>query len=161
MGGRCSMTFDYNVYHRQNCIVPLILLAFVIVWIILIVIPLLKKKKNGSGNTKIRDFLFILFAIPFLIINSIPLMRGGIHLLYEKESVKIQVSGVIEKTEETEHFIRLKYDVENNQGYGEAIVVNGIKYYLMTYGDFSEGDQVDLDVLPRSRFVLKIEKAQR
>ena len=51
------------------------------------------------------------------------------------------------------------YDAENNHGNGEVIVVNGKKYYLTTYGDFGVGDDVILNVLPKSGFVLKMESA--
>ena len=60
---------------------------------------------------------------------------------------------------EIDSYTGQKYGTENNHGYGEIIVVNGEKYYLTTYGDFGVGDDVILDVLPRSGFVLKMERA--
>ena len=41
-------------------------------------------------------------------------------------------------------------------GYGGAIVINGEKYYLITYGDTKVGDYVYLSVLPKSHFVMEI-----
>lgn len=78
--------------------------------------------------------------------------------MFEKETDIIEVSGVIEDTIEIDALTGCKYGTENNHGRGEALIVNGKKYYLTTYGDLKVGDKVILKVLPRSRFVIEIQK---
>ncbi|MCH5316660.1 MAG: hypothetical protein J1E05_01670 [Eubacterium sp.] len=149
------MIYDYNVYLRQNCIVPLCLALFTLIWFIGFLVSFLKEK----NKKQLKFILFFLIPAFLITINLFPLLRGGIYLLFEKETDQIQVSGKIEDTMEIDSYTGQKYDTENNHGYGEIIVVNGEKYYLTTYGDFGVGDDVILDVLPRSGFVLKMERA--
>lgn len=151
------MTFDYSVYFRQNCVVPLGLAGFCLIVCIIAFVSFFKDRGKHLDANGVVIIAIVLFL---LSINLVPLFRGGIHLLYEKETDQIQVTGTIEKTMGIDFFTGAKYDTENNNGNGEIIVVNGKKYYLMTYGDFGVGDDVVLDVLPRSGFVLKMEIAE-
>ena len=154
------MTYDYNVYFRQNCIVPLFFAVFSLIVFIGMLVSFLKAR--AVPNSKANNILTIFFTFLQLycfIIFSIPLFRGGIYLLFEKETDQIQVSGIIEGTAEIDSLTGAKYDTENNAGNGEIVIVNGKKYYLMSYGDFGVGDHVILHVLPRSGFVLKMEMA--
>ena len=66
-------------------------------------------------------------------INIIPLARGGVHMLYEKEKDAVEIVGEIEYTLELPSLGGNKYGVEQNHRYGEGIVIDGTKYYLMTY----------------------------
>ena len=43
-------------------------------------------------------------------------------------------------------FAHAKYDVDNNDGYGEALIVNGEKYYLMSYYDIKKGDLLEYQI---------------
>lgn len=168
-----KVTYDYNVYFRQNCVVPIFFALFSLVLFIgsLAMIikdrganPILKtffKKIEASQLTKaISSIIFLLIPLFLIIVNLFPLFRGGIYLLYEKEKDQIQISGTIENTIEIDSYTGAFYDAENNHGYGEIIIVNGEKYYLTTYGDFGVGDDVILNVLPRSGFVLKMEREE-
>lgn len=153
------MIYDYDIYFRQNCIVPLCLALFCLVFFIYSLVMIIKDRGASSPKKIIVSILFLFISLFLLIINLYPLFRGGIYLLFEKETDQIQVSGKIEDTMEIDFYTGQKYDTENNHGYGEIIVVNGKKYYLTTYGDFGVGDDVILDVLPKSGFVLKMESA--
>ena len=155
------ITYDYDVYFRQNCIVPLCLALFCLIFFISFLVSILKEGGKPAPPLKkaISYIPFILIPLCLMIINLFPLFRGGIHLLYEKETDQIQVSGKIEETMEIDSYTGAKYDTENNHGNGEIIVVNGEKYYLTTYGDFGVGDDVVLNVLPRSGFVLEMQRA--
>lgn len=152
------MTYDYNVYYRQNCIIPLILLFFSSILFFLQIYSLRKERHASSPKDILFSIFFLCVALFLMIANIVPLVRGGAYLLVEKEEDAIQVSGTVERTIETDFVTGAKYRVENNDGNGEAIVVNGEKYYLTTYGDIQVGDYVVLDVLPRSGFVLKMEQ---
>ena len=148
------MSFDYGVYFRQNCIVPLLLLLFFAVLLIRVGYRLvLRLSKNFClGALKENSLTLVLLAvlILFITISAVPLLRGGIYLLFEKES-DVEIDGITGG----------KYGTENNNGRGEALIVNGAKYYLTTYGDLKVGDSVVMSVLPRSRFVLNIQKKDR
>lgn len=152
------MTYDYNVYYRQNCILPLILLFFSSILFFLQIYSLRKERHTYSPKDILFSIFFLCVALFLMIANIVPLVRGGAYLLAEKEEDAIQVSGTVEGTIEIDFVTGAKYRVENNDGNGEAIVVNGKKYYLTTYGDIQVGDYVVLDVLPRSGFVLKMEQ---
>ena len=154
------MTFDYSVYYRQNCIVPLLLSIFSFALFAITLFGVLKQKNTRSLKKNLLS-ISLLCVFAFLVtINLIPLFRGGIFLLVEKEKDQIQIFGTIEETIELDFLTGSKYDVENNQGNGEAIVVDGEIYYLVSYGDFDIGSDVKLSVLPRSGFVLKIEQME-
>ena len=151
------MYFDYSVYYRQDCLIPLLLMLFLFLWFGAGIISFIKgRRTTGVTNyTKLIVLLAIFFGL--FSINAIHISRGGYYLLFEKETDQIQIDGIIENMLETDFYTGAKYDVENNKGSGEAIIVNGEKYYLMTYGNFKSGDHVLLSVLPQSHFVLKIE----
>lgn len=152
------MIYDYNMYYRQNCLVPLFIIVFCSPGLIIAVVSFIKNCRSHSVEGVLKA-AFVASIFLFLIIgNVIPLVRGGIYLLFEKENDAIQLSGQIEKTIELAHYGGGRYgSTENNHGYGEAIVVNGETYYLTTYYDFKVGDNVVIDVLPRSRIVLRLE----
>lgn len=151
------MIFDYNVYFRQNCVIPIICLLFSFGLFFGQIFSLWKGRHIYSPKDILLSIFFLCVALFLIIINIVPLARGGVYLLVEKENDIIQVSGTVEETVEMDFATGAKYRVDNNKGYGEAIIVNGRKYYLTTYGDIQVGDRVMLDVLPRSGFVLKIE----
>ncbi len=156
------MTFSYDKYYRQDCIVPLILILFCLIFMVKVIITMITKGTFDGLASFIKTNAFRMLALTifvFLItINSIHLSRGGIYLLFEDEQQSIQINGVIEQTYRIDSLTGSKYDVEQNHGRGEVIVVNGKKYYLMTFGDLVVGDNVIIDVLPKSGFVLKCKK---
>ena len=159
-----ELTFDYSVYYRQNCIVPIwFLLVFGIPFLVIGIIHSIKtikaiiRKQYSFSLKNCVGTLFMLCIWGFMFVtNASQLLRGGIFLLFEKESDTILLSGVIEETGEMRHYFGGDYDVEQNHGYGETITINGTKYYLQTYGDCKIGDVVTIEVLPKSKFVLSI-----
>lgn len=157
------MKFDYNMYFRQNCILPLFFGTLSIIVLTIMVISLCKDffSQNSPGWLKanLSELLFLLIPLIILTLNIVNISRGGIFLLSEKEKDAVNVTGVIERTIEIDSLTGSKYGVENNRGFGEIIVVDGKKYKLMTYGDLREGDFVKMEVLPRSGYVLRIDKA--
>lgn len=155
------MKFEYSVYFRQNFIVPLCLLVFCFIFfipsIIRFVIDLIHKAADHSIGNLIKHVAFLLILSFLVTLNLIPLMRGGFFLLFEREKDAIEIEGTIEELDELSWFGGSKYDFEQNHGNGETIVINGVKYYLMTYGTFQLGDCVIIKVLPKSKLILEIE----
>ena len=158
------MQFDYDTYYRINFEIPV---RSVIFSLIVIVSTVLIVVKNFRSNqyVDLKSFIFdnskqlfvIAIALSIMLVHIPSLARGGIYLIQEKEDDAILISGKIED------FIELslysggnKYYDKNStfQGYGEGIVIDGIKYYLM-YGDLKEGDDVTIKVLPKSKLILE------
>ncbi len=157
------MKYDYGVYFRQNCIIPLLILLFLAFifarcsYNLIARITLSSFMESLKKNAKTGILLLVCFLL--ICINAIILLRGGIYLLFEKEADAVEISGVIEHTVEIDGITGGKYGVKNNYGRGEALIIDGKKYYLTTYGDLKVGDRVVMLVLPKSKFVLEIKKA--
>ena len=155
------MVFEYQIYFRQNCLGPLVFLLFTIIALIWDAIEVIKVQRPVCIKKCGAEIALFCICSFLFTINFIPLLRGGIYLLFERETDKTIVSGVIEETGEIDFYTGAKYGVEQNQGSGETITISGVKYYLVTYGDLKEGDSVTAEVLPKSRFVLSIMKNEK
>ncbi len=92
------MNFEYSVYFRQNCIVPLLFFAFCI---FAGVIPLFQKGRMSSpektpiANKTVTRIVTVLILLVLISVNVLPLARGGIYLLFEKEKDLIEVVGTV------------------------------------------------------------------
>ena len=156
-----TIRFDYDIYFRQNCIVPVCGIIFSILGIVLLLISLIR----GYHDLDARNFknevikgTFVFCIIVHLTIGCIlPLAHGGIYMLFEKEKEAKHVSGKIEDMIDLPLYGGGKYYDENNQfkGHGKCIVIDGTKYYLM-YGDLNVGDDITIRVLPKSKLVLEL-----
>ncbi len=158
------MQFDYYSYFRQNCLNPFMFcvlstVAFVVS--VFCVIDNMKKKRHRNVKAflyeNINSVFIMIIMIGLIFANIPPLARGGIYLLFEKEEDAIVFMGEIEDIFEITSFGGMRYDVEQNHGYGEGVVINSNKYYLMTYGNYKKGDMVSIKVLPKSKLILEIE----
>lgn len=149
--------FDYDVYFRQNCVVPICLMLFSGLLLVLLILSVCRHKKTFLLRDWIGSLLTAAIMAVLMTINVVPLIRGGFCLLWEKESAQVQITGTVEETVEIPFMTGQKYDVKNNNGSGEAIIVDGQKYYLTGYFDVRPGDRVSLYVLPQSGFVLQME----
>lgn len=152
------MSYEYSVYYRQNCIVPLILSAFCCVVICVICYSSIKGTDKNTVVGHIGTCLYFCIPVCLLVINLIVLSRGGIWLLYEKETDNIRINGTIEKIENIDAVTGAKYQTTDNNGNGKIIFINSQKYYLMTTGNLKAGSNVVAKVLPRSHFILSIEE---
>ena len=159
------MIYDYSVYYRQNCVVPIFICLFFFGMLILSIVSLVKDLRSHTKeriNSIFSAVIVVGIALYLFIASAIPLARGGIYLLFEKESDSVQVSGQVEETIEIACDGGGRYgSTENNHGWGEAIIVNGEKYYMTSYYDIKEGDYVVLEVLPRSRLVMKMQRSMQ
>lgn len=157
------MTFDYDVYYRQDCLVPLFLVAFCSVLMTSVVISLINKGAGMKFLTLIKmnmpRVVFVMIFVFLLVVNSIHLFRGGIYLLFEKQEAAVQISGTVQEICEIDAFTGSKYDVQQNFGRGECLIIDGQKYYVMACENITVGDVLVITVLPKSHFVLEIQKA--
>ena len=158
------MQFNYETYRVDNCFIPMGFLLFTIIALIIFIVGYVRYfGDRTSDNRSIKEiakmilgFVVILFL---MLVEIIPLSRGGIYLLFEKENEAIVITGEIEDTFKIPSIGGMKYDVDQNHGNGEGIVIEGTKYYLMTYGDFKKGDTVTIKVLPKSKLILELSSA--
>ena len=154
------MRFEYSNYLRQDCYAPLSLALFSLFFLICVLFSFIKKKSFDISEIGKCVILLIIGCYLFGI-NAIHLSRGGLYLLSEHESDQIQIEGLVEKTIEIGSLTGAKYRDDNpfrNHGYGEALVIEGEKYYLTSYGDTKVGDYVRLSILPKSHFVLELNR---
>ena len=136
--------------------IPIILILFCRFVIVPALVSCILKIKNSKKNV-IKVIVFSLVAITFLSNNLITLLRGGIYLLFENENDSVIISGTIEDQIELTSLEGRKYKVHKNYGRGEALIINGTKYFIISYGDFKKGDVVTLRILPKSKIVLGID----
>ena len=153
------MGFDYDVYFRQDCIVPLLFLLFnLAMGMTLIANGVRTIVKFGLSTFLDNCLQYIIGLIILAILISyllVPLTRGGYYLLFEKEQDAITLEGVVQETFDNDSFGASRYGFEQNEGHGGGIIINGTRYYVMTYGTIQPGDYVRLKILPKSKFVLE------
>ena len=140
--------------------VPLGLLLFTGIALVWDIIQICKTQKSFAIKAMAFEIIFFCVMGFLFTINTIRFLRGGVHLLFERETNKVQITGVIERTGEIDYYSGAKYGIEQNHGSGETITIDGIEYFLVTYGELKEGDRVIAEVLPKSRFVLFINKTE-
>jgi len=151
------MSFDYAVYYRINCSMPLFFGIFSIVFLITIIMGAIINRANYAVSDWLMFAGKLCLALFLISRNVIPLTRGGWLLLFEDATDQVIVTGVIEKTEEMGTDNNSYQGITQNNGYGEIIYINQERYMIQTYGNFKVGDCVRITVLPRSHFVLEIE----
>ncbi len=159
-----KIQFDYETYRVDNCFIPMGFLLFTIIALIIFIVGYVRYFGDRASDRSIREITKVILGLAvilFLMMTQIiPLSRGGIYLLFEKENEAIEITGEIENTFEIPFIGGMKYDVKQNHGQGEGIVIEGTKYYLMQYGDYREGDIVTIKVLPKSKLVLELNIAE-
>lgn len=154
------MKYNYAVYLRHNCYTPLFFGLFALILFIGVFVGAYKDNVFSGKKPDLEiigKYVFALCTSVYLLwVTVVPLARGGLYLLFEDENNTIQVEGTIDKLEKTSPTI--SYYTKDHQliGEGEALIVNGEKYYTISYGNKNLGDHVHLTVLPKSHFVLEL-----
>ncbi len=161
------MQFSYDIYFKDDCILECCVFLFSLVAGIAAVVSIIKEFRTKHFRSIqyvlieiLKDIMIVGIVANMLAVSFIPLMRGGIHLLYEKERDAVEITGEIEEVYDLPFYGGGKYYDENHvhRGYGKVLVIDGTKYYFM-YGDFNKGDTVSIKVLPKSKKILEIELA--
>ena len=159
------MQFEYSNYYYWQYKYPIHYLILVVVFftvgmvgtIILYKNENYRKKHNLNMTLEMIKLILCCFVFGFILATFIiPLARGGIYFRDEKESDAVQIIGQIEDTYELDQVGGGKYGYEDYYGYGSVVVIDGTKYYLVTYGDYKPGDLVYIRVLPKSKFILEM-----
>lgn len=151
------MQFKYQEYFRVTFILPIV----VIIGMLAILISAsywywIKKAflKNILFNA-IKYSLCVLITIVCIVPNCEYLTNGGAYLLVENETNATTGKGVIEGIREPS--VRFP-EFKSHHKYGADITINGQIFFVITAGDIQEGDVVEILYLPRSGFILEINK---
>ena len=155
------MNFDYNLYYRGCLIVPCVLIIFVVVVLVAAMVPFIKKLflHTVKPNDVVKLILLLLVCVILSFGKISILANGGLQLLNESESDAIILEGEIQEVVEIGGYFfpnfGSKYDEASN---GFNLTINGTKCTMPIKGEFDVGDDVRVSYLPRSGYVLSIEK---
>ena len=163
-----TMIFQYEDYFRACCSSMLIESVFLLFLLLPIVSSLIKRILQGSFCFE-DDYIKILGIVVFVFMLSMcigRLITGGIFLLKEKEEDSVEICGTIEIIEELNRFnfsemgpmYREYRETKEGSTYGYQLQVSGTKMKLPVLGEFLPGDMVRVRYLPKSGYVLSIEK---
>ena len=157
------MQFLYHQYLMTSLIFPLFIIGIALVGII----PELFQMNYAIFHNHtyqsmhfVRTLSVLLISGFFICIGTSRLMYGGIHLIYERESDAVVVHGQIESIEELDilAFPSLNCKYTEGNTHGIQITINGIHYTAIEKGTLESGDSVVIKYLPKSRYILHIDK---
>ena len=162
------MYFDYAGYVRECLNIPLEELISLILGTLGAIIFLIYMKHT------LRTFPGIRFLILIVVLSTIDetclvigeLSHGGIYLLREKESDAVEMKGEITEITglndyslpiiECDYYENMKYGDPN----GYEFTINGIQCTAPVKGSLKLGDYVSVTYLPKSGYILYIDKVE-
>ena len=163
------MYFDYAGYVRECLNFPLAnLIFFDVLSTLVAIIVWIKMKRTLRTFPGIR--LLILIAVLSTIDHTCMLIgqlsHGGIYLLREKESDAVEMKGEITEITglndyslpiiECDYYENMKYGDPN----GYEFTINGIQCTAPVKGSLKLGDYVSVTYLPKSGYILYIDKVE-
>lgn len=158
------MLVDYTHYLKHYCVFPVIVSCFSLAVFIFLVFDVKKyiQAKDISLKNVFRTVFSTIVMLVFLINAGIlPLCKGNLYLLMEKEENAVILSGSIESIEmldDTLYGMTQMYEFIINDMKCKAIYVPTENSQAKT--PFKEGDYVDVLYLPKSGYILSIEEAR-
>lgn len=154
------MSFTYFDYLINNLMMPVFAIAFILVPLFTLITSTLKyyaKNKTFDTTHLPVKILFCVALIALLVIMSGVLRLGGLHLITERPSHAVTITGTIEDVDILSSFEGPKYSTGSEASYGVRFTVNGVQCLSMAKGDFELGDTVSITYMPKSSFVLNME----
>ena len=149
------MIFEYDVYYNGTFVTPIIAIIIVSVWLFAGIYPFLKKRTQGDSTKILLCVVFI--GVFFIALNIMSLINGGACLYKEKEEDAILEMGTIEKIVEPSKSIP---NFRKDHKHGADVIIDGEEYFMITCEGFEVGDYVEIEYLPKSKFVLSIYEAE-
>lgn len=163
------MHFDYAGYVRECLNLPLEHLISIILGTLVAIILGINMKHT------LRTFPGIRLLILIVVLSTIDetcmvigeLSHGGIYLLWEKESDAVEMQGEItEITGLNEYSLPIiECDYYENMKYGDPtgyeFTINGIQCTAPVKGSLKVRDYVSVIYLPRSGYILYIDKVEQ
>ena len=162
------MVFEYDQYFRNFLIIPLSFLLFTALVSFKMIPPMVRSLMNHPKQNIFKNKEFyktLLFAgvlIWLLIIHISKFGRGNLLLFFEKENDAAWKNGTIEEIVDLRgsngaYKYSYKENGESTICFGAVLVIDGEKYKIQCYGDFTVGDEVKVKFLPRSKVVLELQ----
>lgn len=160
------MSFDFEQYYQGCFIIPVSISFFFIVFSIVAIIAFFRdiRANNDVFTTCAKLLILVVIATFFLCMNIGRLLNGGIYLLREdKEDTKV-ISGTITSASP---MTRYQFpEIKNQYGYdkyanGVLITMNELELKLIGLGNFAPGDEVFIEYLPKSGYVLNIQSVSQ
>ena len=146
------MKIDYNIYYKNNLMIPIVLLLALIIFMIVDIRMLLK---NIATKSRYYYIFSIFVSVIIILCVSIPLHRG-ICLITEKEQDALIIEGEITDIEWIYNSPR--YYLNGKACRAVWVCIGVQKYYIVDTNDISIGDEVQLTYRPRSRFIMEYNK---
>ena len=159
------MYFDYAGYVRECFDIPTKGLVLNFLGIITLIIIAFRKEIAFYGKRILLIFIFI-GAIESICQNVGQLYHGGIYLAEEVASDAVYMQGVIVEIKPLDIYSIpiIECDYYNNPKYGDpngyVFSINGIQCTAPTNGSLQVGDYVEVTYLPKSRYILYIDKTE-
>ena len=158
------MNFDYNLYKTycyESQIFGVLVFSFGIILAIISLVQALRKNKNLK-KAFISGFFILGYAL-IVCINIGQLLHGGVYLRDEKETDAIEMQGeisdIIGLSEFSFPVVKGNYLHEEKNGY--EFTVNGVKCQAVLKGTLEVGDYVSVTYLPKSGYILYIDKVEQ
>ena len=148
------MIFEYDAYYNGTFVTPIIAIIIVSVWLFAGIYHFLKKRTQ-LDSTNILLFVFV--GVFFIALNIMSLINGGACLYKEKEEDAILEMGTIEKIVEPNKSIP---NFRKDHKHGADVIIDGEEYFMITCEGFEVGDYVEIEYLPKSKFILSIYKSE-
>ena len=156
------MYFNYEAYVLECLTLPAqeliftILLLFFLIWNI--------RSVDLPRGASVVGILIGLWVCGFSCMYFGQLHHGGIYLIKETEADAVQMQGYITRMEELGDFSLpiIECDYYENPKYGDPngyeFTINGIQCTAPTNGSLKVGDYVEVEYLPKSGYILYIDK---
>ena len=156
------MSFDFEQYYRGCFLIPVFVSLFFVVFSIVAIISFFRdvRASNDIFTTCAKLLVLVVIATFFLCMNIGRLLNGGIYLLRENQEDTAVISGTITSVS---GMTRYQFpEIKNQYGYDEytigvLITVDELELKLIELGNFVPGDDVFIEYLPKSGYILYIQ----
>ncbi len=161
------MQFSYSTYYHACLKAPLGIILFMICIFGLVAASFVKKivTKRVKALDIVTNITVMCFCVFNICMNIGILAHGGIQLFSEKETDAVKIQGQIVSIEGLDMFSFPHFKTEygytqlkagNGSANGVQFTIDGIRCQASTDGGFQVGDNVTVEYLPKSRFILSI-----
>lgn len=148
------MEFSYEIYRDTTLVWPIMFIVPAMFFLLIGSYMFWFKQSAKRTKQSVLSYIFgVLMCIWITIPSATSLLNGGIYIGTESEDDAISYTGTIEEicTPSTRF-----PDFKTSHNYGADIVIDGETYFVVSCGEFEEGDSVTIHYLPDSHFILCI-----
>ncbi len=153
------MNFPIKQYYKTGLVFPLaICLGLLIIAVSLTIVYFMRPCYKRSFTS------FVLFPWLVFVVNVIilmPTLRHTVHLLTERESDAVCLTGKVASINEDYGSLHYPSFTEGEK-YSKAsiIIIDNEEYYIMSRGELKKGDVIIISYLPDSKIILSWEYSE-